>query len=383
MADSGSEGNLPAPAEDNPRNLLKREAEAAAKALRAGGDVSPQALERLQRIQQVVQAYDATHPSRRRRWPVAAMFVASLVLCSLLLFVRRREVDIRLDLAVAEAAFVLRTEQKLTEAASLTMLGLSGMREIQLPPDRTGRTRTLFDGVVPPIRLAVAPDGATRGSITLETVILPGGARVRVRADDRQGLRLSVQRAAIEGQASVYGPVELGVAGEGTQRLEVPSPEPILFRPAQDADLDLVLAAPGERVFAVPLPADSLSFVQVDRSGEETRTLVRRTSSILSGSLFLESLDGVERKIRPGEILELSGSRGEVTGLSVEAGHLTLRYEGRVTGMTIGAGENRRSLMPTWLEWLKARRSAWLLWGTAVYVFGLVMGFHRWLRTGA
>jgi hypothetical protein len=36
--------------------------------------------------------------------------------------------------------------------------------------------------------------------------------------------------------------------------------------------------------------------------------------------------------------------------------------------------------MPTWLDWLKARRGLYLLWGTAIYVFGLIAGVLRWLK---
>jgi hypothetical protein len=174
--------------------------------------------------------------------------------------------------------------------------------------------------------------------------------------------------------------IELAVAGEGTEQLDAASPQPLVFRLGpHEADLDLGMAGSAAGLFAVPLLADSLSFVRVDRAGEETRAIVRRTSAILSGSLYLESLNGLERKLRPGELLEVSASHGEITELSVAPDHLTLRYQGRVKGLSVGAGESRRSLMPTWLEWLKARRGAWLLWGTAVYLFGLVMGLLRWM----
>lgn len=367
---------------DNPREVLKRQAEAAAEELRGGADVPPEQIERLQRLQLLVEAYDATHPPARRRWPVAVVFVATLLGCSVLLFVRRRETDIQLDLAVLEVAFVLPAEQKLVELTPLTILGASGMGAVELPRahDRSDGALQPGDGAVPPVRLAVAGDGRRQAGITLETIILPANTRVRVRSDGAQALRLSLQRAATELQASVYGPIEVAVAGQGVQRLDLASPQPVRFRPApNEADLDLTLAGSGKKVFAVPLQADSLSFIQVDRAGDETRTIVRRTSAILSGSLYFESLSGQERKLRPGDMLELSGARGEITELRVEPDHLALRYQGRVEGLSVGAGESRRSLMPTWLEWLKARRGAWLLWGTAVYLFGVVMGFVRWL----
>ena len=49
--------------------------------------------------------------------------------------------------------------------------------------------------------------------------------------------------------------------------------------------------------------------------------------------------------------------------------------------MTSGSGDTRRSLMPTYLEWLQARHGLSLLWGTTLYVFGLVVAALRWWRT--
>jgi hypothetical protein len=256
------------------------------------------------------------------------------------------------------------------------------MQEIQLPRALGQSARPLHSGdaAVPPVRLATVAVGERQGSITLENVIPPANTRVRVRSDGAPALRLSLERAGTEVQATVYGPIEVAVAGEGGRRLEVASPQPALFRPTpREADLDLRLASSGSGVFAVPLRVDSLSFIQVEQAGDEARSIVRRTSTIVSGALYLESLNGQERMLRAGEMLELSGARGEITELKIEPDHLGLRYQGRVTGLSIAAGDSRRSLMPTWLEWLKARRGVWLLWGTALYLFGLAMGVLRWL----
>ena len=48
--------------------------------------------------------------------------------------------------------------------------------------------------------------------------------------------------------------------------------------------------------------------------------------------------------------------------------------------VTAGWGHNRRSLMPTWLEWLRARHGLSLLWGSTVYIVGLLMGALRWFK---
>jgi hypothetical protein len=50
----------------------------------------------------------------------------------------------------------------------------------------------------------------------------------------------------------------------------------------------------------------------------------------------------------------------------------------RQLGMTTGSGEGRRTLMPTYLEWMRARHGVSLLWGTTLYLFGLIAGALRW-----
>jgi hypothetical protein len=34
--------------------------------------------------------------------------------------------------------------------------------------------------------------------------------------------------------------------------------------------------------------------------------------------------------------------------------------------------------MPTYLEWLRARHGLSLLWGTTLYLFGVIVGALRW-----
>lgn len=48
--------------------------------------------------------------------------------------------------------------------------------------------------------------------------------------------------------------------------------------------------------------------------------------------------------------------------------------------MTSGDGAERRSLMPTWLELLRAQHGLGLLWGSTLYLAGVAMGVLRWWR---
>ena len=48
--------------------------------------------------------------------------------------------------------------------------------------------------------------------------------------------------------------------------------------------------------------------------------------------------------------------------------------------MRSGWGENPSSLMPTWLEWIRARHGLSLLWATTLYLFGVITAILRWWR---
>ena len=62
---------------------------------------------------------------------------------------------------------------------------------------------------------------------------------------------------------------------------------------------------------------------------------------------------------------------------------IAVRFHGIVSDMTIGSGESRRSLMPTVFEWLAARHGLSLLWGTTVYLVGLLLTLRAWWKRPA
>lgn len=96
--------------------------------------------------------------------------------------------------------------------------------------------------------------------------------------------------------------------------------------------------------------------------------------------LYFQSLNGKERSLRPGEKIRFEQVRGEIRTLRLDDNQIALKFHGHVQGMSTGSPENRSSLMPTCLEWLSARHSLSLFWGTTLYLFGLITGILRWWR---
>jgi len=129
-----------------------------------------------------------------------------------------------------------------------------------------------------------------------------------------------------------------------------------------------------------PLPVDSLFLFRVDRFDLAAQTLVREVSTIDSGVVYFESIDGSARPLRAGEGLHFTASRGEISGWRVADDGLLLRFVGRVRGMSAGSGGIRRSLMPTVLDWLRAQHGLSLLWGSTAYVVGLFITVLGWWK---
>jgi len=370
---------------DQLRDLLRRQAEAAsAEAVRAGGEVAAERVEALGRLARLVEIRQAAQPPRaRRRWPAAVALGTTLLVVSVLLFARVPETEIELDLKVSELSFVSPREQTLAESMQLAALGASGLRSVRLPAGASGDESTAGDAAA--VRLSVDPAAANGGSIDLANITLAPGDRVWLRRSEPPADgRLSLQGRPAELRVDVFGAVQVESAGQAARRLDLAAPQTVVLQSGTDeVDLDLSLAASAAggsagRRFASQLGANDLALVEVEEFLDPGRTLVRRISSIESGSLYFVSLGDRERKLRPREMLAFERSQGELRTLRLQDDAIELKYHGRVRGLSTGVDASRRSLMPTCYEWLSARHSLSLLWGGAFYLFGLAAAAMRW-----
>ena len=375
-------------AHDPFRDLLIRQAKAMRdEVIQSGGQVSAEKLATLQRLARLAELCNAAPPLPRKRWPVAAALGLTLVLVSILLFVRVPVTEIELDLALSEVSFVLSSPQKFSDAMALSALGVSGLREIQLPIDarRDATRRGGPDGPEVAVLLSVGSSGKRHGTITLAPLILPAGTQVWVRRTGvshqyRVSLK-SPQGSKLALGADVNGPVRVGPAGAPADEHDFASPRAVVLQPGSDeVDLDLTFPGGAKAAFSANIPVRQLSLFRVDEVRDLTQTLVRRTSTILSGALYFESLNGQELKVRPGMGIQLARADGEIRTLELGDNDLTVKFHGIVRGINAGSGETHRNLMPTCLDWLTARHGLSLLWGTALYLFGLLVSALRWWR---
>jgi hypothetical protein len=368
------------------RELLRRQTETIGEeAVRSGGQVSAEQVETLGRLARLIEISAIAKPRPARKlWYPPAMLALTLLILSAVFFARLPETEIELDLTLSELSFGVPATQVVVEEASLSALGASGLREIRLPWMGTRDAEALVapDGAESAIQLAVASAADRRGTLNLEPITAPAGTRVWLRHTGIPNqYRVSLKDAKLNLHANVHGPVLMALPGTPAEHFDAVSPKAIVLEPGSGVlDLDLTFQDLSRGSPWPPISVNHLSFFHVDQLGDTDRSVVRRVSTILSGTLYLESLDGLQRVLRTGEEIRFGQTRGEIRAMRLHEDRINLRFRGHVRDMRAGSEGDPRSLMPTWLEWLRARHGLSLLWGSTFYVFGLIIAALRWLR---
>jgi hypothetical protein len=147
-----------------------------------------------------------------------------------------------------------------------------------------------------------------------------------------------------------------------------------------EVGLDLAPLSAGAALFAPGLTITDMTLMHIDEVTEDDKTAVRAVSTVQSGSLYWEELGGRELQLRAHEGLRFTHARGEIRSIRLKDGGLALNFHGRVRGMSSGSLEHPRNLMPRWLEWLRANQPLSLLWGSAIYLFGLSTAVRQWWK---
>ncbi len=364
--------------------------------------VSSKPVEELEKIGRVIKVCDEiklSHesPPVRKKWPVVGILVVSFVVVMLLLTFKRSTTEIETDLTVTEVKFTLSKPVKLIDKMKFSALGITDLREIQLPRtrDRDGNIRDVSLITAPQktgygIRLSSVSNGDFPGVITLTEgftdSLFTEGTKVWLKRTDvphqyRLWLKFPENTIPSVLQVNVEGTVEVGLSNVPGEQFFYKIPKSIFMKPASnEIALDLTLESGTEFAFSPQLYSKDLSFIQIDQFTDGPNTYVRRISTILSGELFLAELIGQKYTLRPGEGIQFENSDGIIRTLNLGNDQIVINFHGGVSGLTTGWDQNRKNLMPTWLEWLSARHSLKLLYGAALFIFGIAFAIYKFLK---
>ena len=311
-------------------------------ALAAGDELCEDRVQALERRSRLADIIAATRPPPRRLLTLGAL-LGSLLLGSLLFFVRVSETEIELDLTVS----------------ALDGLRFDGLKDVTLSPLTQFEKKLIpKEGQAERLKLEVV---AGEGSITLSKKELNAGSSVRIEKTDIA----NHYRVMLAGElpktldAMVKGKVRINNRAEK----QLSFPEQILCVPGS-GPVYLDLFFPNDKpTFLGYLPqVEALDFKRIDLLMGRKNPM-RELSTLVDGTLYYQALNGKKQLLRTGQHLDLDVSRGWIRDLSMEKGLLKLKFNGTVKGMETGLG-NKVNLMPSLLQWLAARHSLQLFWGS-------------------
>lgn len=315
------------------------------------------------------------------RWLPALVFFTTLVVASVLLFVRVSTTSIELNGTFTGLGFVSAQQQPLGRPMRVAAFGVAGAKSVQFPeemPSAAGATTA---------RVAVneSSDAKQAGSIVVDRIVVPAGTQVWLaRTDVPRQYRLSLRApasATIDVHADVAGGVTFAPSAPARGAVVLGAPRGVdVISSAGALDLDITLAAGAPPPRWEQLAVRDLRLHRVEDVADAARPFARPLSTIQSGSLYFEALGGVERKLRTGELLRFGEASGTLLTLDLRDDGIAGIFQGDVREMRSGSGDAPRSLMPTLLEWLRKRQALSLLWGTALYLSGIGLTLRRWWR---
>jgi hypothetical protein len=367
------------------RELLRRKVEAASElAVRDQGNVPADLIRDLSSLKQLVELnHSVMPPSSMKRWVVPTMLVVTLAIMSALLFVHLPDARVDLNIAAFTVAFTLDQSQDLLSNIRVLSISASGLQSVDASGfNRPDQRDPANSGGTDSIRLSLA--GNDKGTITLENIQLPANTRVTLETLEgpnrfRVAWKLPRDETPRPLSISALGDIQLGLSALPPQVSHLSTPTELEMVPGSDVVLELDLPGNSDLATEPQLPVSRLSFATVHESvGVESSA--RQVSTIRSGTVFNQSLNGQKYDVRAGERLQFSDSKGEMQRTALGPGGINVQYEGKVWGMTAGSREFPTSLMPSLLEWLRARHGLSLLWGSTLYLAGILMVVLRWFR---
>jgi hypothetical protein len=352
--------------------------------VRCGGEASQEQLDELERL---IRLIDLSETPITRRYPLIPFLVLTVTGAAVVIMysVRLSHTPVELDLEVSEVGFTLPTQQVLTEAIGLSSLGASGLRELELSDigDANGPTLLRYEDGQAYIKLLAGSGVKDQGSINLATLLLPAETGVTLRHYELpRRYKLSLTGTNLEFRADVNGSLKITLPQRGDQSFHYPTPQAVHLRQGTDTvELELTFPDAGKGTLVSQVAANDLHFSAVDVYEEREGTYSHKRSTVHSGSIIFEDLNGVQLTIRPGDMIQFELDQGQIRSLELQDERIKLKYHGRVHGLRSGPSEKQlRNLMPSWFDWLRAQQALFPLLIGSLPVFSFLFTLLGWWK---
>lgn len=348
------------------RNLLKQQlrsrvGELVAKA-ENGKELEPDELAHAQALRELIDL-ESTVAGRRRHVIFAA--IAGMALIGNFLLMRVSSVEVEGVVRGSSVELVMDRVRVLERDIPVDSLWAARYTRASSHPATAGTS------------LSAAP--LPGGTLTMEQITMPAGARLRVASAGRGRMLLRVDpqpdtgrvrftsrggaRVATGADTLLLGSGEALVLEFGAERFN------LQFAPTTSA-VDLLTG----------VPALSLSFSESRVRADGARQENLEISSIDAGELVLPEMREQKVTLRPHEHLGLRTRTLRIHRLRSDSGGITVEFRARASRLTLGEGGAERDLRPSRLEWLAANRRLELARVTFVAAIGMLLSLFAWWK---
>ena len=307
---------------------------------------------------------------RKRLHLVRGVFVLTAVIITALVFIPYQPLRAEMDIVCSAVTMQTATPVQLTGLTSLKIL-----QGIEFAP-------TVFEGAIhlrPP--LDVRP--RENGSLTLRSITIPSGSRVSIQKMSDEGTwRLNIERTEALATLTLVNAVDVSVPGQLIQP-EFGRGRPMTLRAATETarlELDVTPADAASLLVRHNVPITKVAFEEaLDEAASENVGLTRgRTSSVIRGTIFNQSLGGRQFTLRTRETVEIEVEHAQVRDIRLESDGLHLNLSASARQLRVGTPGAMQTLNPSYVEWLAEHHALKLAWGAAAWLFAIIVGGMKW-----
>jgi len=341
------------------------------------GKVPSKEIENLEHLDQALKIFDSTQPSQKKsKWQSLALLLLICIGISLLALIRQRKTEIELDLSTNLVSFELMDPAQILNDLVFTELGVTGLTEIFISPSKMVDLRPYQrpDNYGDAISIAVSSSKASPGNGTISGLNFPLGTTISIeKANIPNQYVLSFrtpENTGIELNMSVTGIVQVGYSKKQAEIYQYDTPKSIRLKSISNkTKLNITVSGDSSTAIASQIKVRDISFIK--------KVDVQDISGVMSGNIYLMDLKDQKYDLRTGENLAIEVYVGFIRIIKPLNGSLKVEFSGHVRGMNSGWQQDKRSLMPTWLESIRTNYTIALFWGSLVFLFSLGQSIYK------
>jgi hypothetical protein len=325
-------------------------------------------LQQIESYSKLVSLNDKQHWTADAKWAVlVGLFCLGVASLLWSYKVRKNSVSLTVDTETIQG--VLKSDWHLDKPFRAELLHVERVSKLEAPNLHVSLESPQGDAW---IRL----DG---GKIRLQSLDVAQDASLALAADPTE-VGIFVSGQPMRGKITIMGKGEITGGSEPGQTLvrrsyDLDVPETLEFSVSDPRAVPSRLTIHNPQKWSLgKAPFASLNFAV-----EETRDFTETSfaSGIKSGSLTFNDTAWPQQAISERDILAIHDTRQCVVELSGQDGLIHVSLNGIGGGVTIGQGDAKRELAPSYLEYLYNKKKFSFFWGSAIGVWGVIWGIRK------